>query len=757
MTIQMASEKINMYGLSRLPSFPHVIVKILETLQDELADVSKLAILIEMDGPLSAKLLTAANSAIYRRQHQIHSINEAIHHMGWDMVKTLALSSAMHQIVNDLSSTERLDLARFWRHSLYSAIIGKHLAEKIPNVSEDEAYLSGLLHDIGRLALRVNYPDQYKGIFDSKDSQAYLLFEESRVFGTNHCEVGSLLVKDWHVGTFLQDAIAFHHKPSELLEQTSTLVKIVHLSASMSESYPHILMEQLQSAKEWFNLDFQEIDQILTESNLQVHAMAASLNINIDEVIQEESAEQDNLQYLSKISPMTKGAKLNKSDLAESTKTRTTPNSNLAEWSQRSAIFSTPPDLDSPVSSIVAQTMLIDHLEKMIDRESDDSAFNASLLHTAWMICGAKQILIFEVDMVNDRLIGKKMHSDQVWVEQFSFPLKHDVGMISDALLYRGVTDSFEQSDKGFVNLAEHQLMRLCGVDGMVCVPMLLGQKQMGVMVFAMDLQAAKEAAKNTFVIKALARIAAINLNLRHEKMMHETKHATQQDNTRQNELDKLLHETSNPLSTIRNYLEILRRKASGNQSFDQDIRIVNEEIDRVTQLIRQFVESSSASQDMPTNVNINQAILDVIALHESTYLKPVRINTTLNLANELPEIICNAYQLRQILINLTKNSAEAMPNGGDLSISTYTEYMPSQEKWILITIQDTGGGIDDMVLTKIFGDIESAKGGEHKGLGLNIVADLAEKLAGKISFRSTTGVGTVFELRLPCTSLSSI
>lgn len=755
MKIEMASEKINMYGLSRLPSFPHVIVKILETLQDELVDVGKLAMLIEMDGPLSAKLLTAANSAIYRRQHQIHSIHEAIHHMGWDMVKTLALSSAMHQIVNDLSAKERFDLARFWRHSLYSAIIGKQLAGKVPNVSQDEAYLSGLLHDIGRLALRVNYPDQYKSIFDSRDNQAYLLFEESRVFGTNHCEMGSLLVQDWHVGTFLQDAIAFHHKPSELLEQTSALVKIVHLSASMSESYPHILMEQLQNAKEWFNLDFQEIDEILTESNLQVHAMAASLNISIDDVIQEEHDGQENLKHLNKPSSTAKSARSNPSAVAETAKVGKLQNGNPTEWSVRSAIFSNPPNVDSPVSSIVAQTMLIDHLEKMIDREQDDSAFHTSLLHTAWMICGAKQILIFEADMSNDRLIGRKTHQDQTWVEQFSFPLKHDVGMISDALLYRGVTDSFEQSDKGFVNLAEHQLMRLCEVDGMVCVPMLLGQKQLGVMVFAMDLQAAKEAAKNTFVIKALARIAAINLNLRNERMAHETQHATKQENTRQNELDKLLHETSNPLSTIRNYLEILRRKASGNQSLDQDIRIVNDEIDRVTKLIRQFVESSSTSQDMPTNVNINQAILDVIALHESTYLKPVRINTSLNLADDLPEIVCNAYQLRQILINLIKNSAEAMPNGGDLSISTYTEYMPSQEKWVLINIQDTGVGIDDVVRAKIFGDIETEKGGEHKGLGLNIVADLVRGLGGKISFRSTTGVGTVFELRLPCATVS--
>jgi HD-like signal output (HDOD) protein/signal transduction histidine kinase len=755
MKTEMASEKINMYGLSRLPSFPHVIVKILETLQDELVDVSKLAMLIEMDGPLSAKLLTAANSTIYRRQHQIHSIHEAIHHMGWDMVKTLALSSAMHQIVNDLSATERFDLARFWRHSLYSAIIGKQLAEKLPNVSEDEAYLSGLLHDIGRLALRVNYPDQYKNIFDSKDTQAYLLFEESRVFGTNHCEVGSLLVQDWHVGTFLQDAIAFHHKPSELLDQTSTLVKIVHLAASMSESYPHILMEQLQNAKEWFNLDFQEIDEILTESNLQVHAMAASLNINIDDVIQEEQDGQESLNHLSKLNPSSRNSRSSQPELSDTNKSTKLLTSNSAEWSLRSAIFSTPPDVESPVSSIVAQTMLIDHLEKMINQRQDDSAFHTSLLHTAWMICGAKQILMFEADMANDRLVGKKTHQDQAWVEQFSFPLKHDVGMISDALLYRGVTDSFEQSGKGFVNLAEHQLMRLCEVDGMVCVPMLLGQKQLGVMVFAMDLQSAKEAAKNTFVIKALARIAAINLNLRNDKMSHETQHETQQENTRQNELDKLLHETSNPLSTIRNYLEILRRKASGNQSFDQDIRIVNDEIDRVTRLIRQFVESSSTSQDIPTNVNINQAILDVIALHESTYLKPVRIKTSLNLASELPEIVCNAYQLRQILINLIKNSAEAMPNGGELLISTYTEYMPGQEKWILINIQDTGVGIDDLVRAKIFGDIESAKGGEHKGLGLNIVADLVQGLGGKISFRSTTGVGTVFELRLPCASVS--
>ncbi|MGZ8252405.1 MAG: HDOD domain-containing protein [Methylophilaceae bacterium] len=742
----LLSDSLNMAGLNRLPSFPQVIVKILEALQDDRMDVARLAGLIELDVVLSAKLLAAANSAAYRRDRQILSIREGINSMGWEMVKTLALSAAMHQMLNDFSRKEKFDLSRFWHHSLYSAVLSKLIASRLGKVSEDEAYLAGLLHDVGRLAMRVNFPDLYRPIYESDEGEASMILQEDRIFGSNHCEIGAWLIQDWQVKSFLQDSIAFHHQPPDQLGQTSALVKVTHLSASMSESYPHILAEHVQNAKQWFNLEFQDLDDLSTQSNLQVRAMAASLNINIGV----EKLPTGFIGYPSVLGGPGNANENPKSYHGDSASIGQGYMENgISQHEKRNAAH-VRSDCESPLQAIVAQTALIDHVEKLISQQADETSFYASLLQVAWMLSGTKQLMYFQVDMAQDLLIGKRMHAQQDWVEQFSFPLQHDVGLISDALIHRAHTHSFQKPSQGGVNVAEQQLIRLCGVDGIICMPMLVAGKQHGVLVFAMDEAAAKDQLNKIFLPMSLARIAATHLDLRNEAIDTEKEQAANEDRFRQEEMDKIIHETSNPLSTIKNYLEIMRRKLIGHPSIDRDLRIVNDEINRVSLLLNQLAESATTDHDQLISLDVNQAVRDVITLHERTYLRPEHINIKLILAEGQPEILCIPYKLRQVLINLIRNAAEAMPNGGDLTISTFIAYSPGKKKWAVIKIQDTGYGINEVVRNMLFTSVQTTKGQQHKGLGLSIVAELMAAMGGEINCATALNEGTSFEIRLP-------
>lgn len=740
------SDSLNMAGLNRLPSFPQVIVKILEALQDDRMDVARLASLIELDVVLSAKLLAAANSAAYRGASQVLSIREGINSMGWEMVKTLALSAAMHQILNDFSRKEKFNLSRFWHHSLYSAVLSKLIASRLGNISEDEAYLAGLLHDVGRLAMRVNFPDLYKPIYESDEGEVSMTLEETRIFGSDHCEIGAWLIQDWQVKSFLQDSIAFHHQPSEQLMQASALVKVTHLSASMSESYPHILAEHVQNAKQWFNLEFHDLDDLSTQSNLQVRAMAASLNINIGV----EKIPTGYIDYSNGSDSLKKSHESPIPYQADAVAMGGKFNESVIDQHEERNVAHVHSDCESPLQGIVAQNALIDHVEKLISQQPDEASFYTSLLQVAWMLCGANQLMYFQVDMSQDLLVGRKMHMHQDWVEQFSFPLQHDIGLISDALIHRTHTHSFQKKNHVVINVAERQLIRLCDVDGIICVPMLNAGRQYGVLVFAMDKAAAKDQLNKIFLPISLARIAANHLDLRKDAIDNEKELAANEERFRQEEMDKIIHETSNPLSTIKNYLEIMRRKLIGHPSIDRDLRIVNDEINRVSLLLNQLSESATTDHDQLISLDINQAVRDVITLHERTYLRPGHINIKLMLTEEQPEILCIAYKLRQVLINLVRNAAEAMPDGGDLTISTFIAYSPGKKKWAVIKVQDTGYGINEVVRNMLFTSVQTTKGQQHKGLGLSIVAELMAGMGGEINCATALNEGTSFEIRLP-------
>lgn len=700
-------------GLHRLPAIPQVLTKLLEALQDEGTDVAQLSRLIEMDAVLSAKLLTAANSPAYRRNSQVSSIRDGIMTMGWDMVKTLALSAAMHQVLHEFSGRERHDLSHFWRHSLSTALLGKQLATKRHDVSPDEAYLAGLLHDIGRLALLVTFPQRYGNFFEMPEDDPSLLLAETREFGADHGEIGAWLVKDWEINSFLQDAIAFHHDPMVNLHNATFLVKTTHFANMLSIEQLRFSPQSLVEAQAWFGLEPNDIYKLVSDNDEQVKAMALSLGINI--------STHANLQDNAARTHTTHGQ-------LHHGKPKPTPEMALA--------------------NAMARTALLDHVSEIMGGHTDLSDFHSTLQQVAWLLCGARQVLIFEVEAERGLLSGRTMTSQQKWVEAISFHLDQDSGLIASALAWGCQTHSFEQADHHKIDTAERQLIRVCATDGILCLPMLVENIQFGVMVLAMDAAEAQSQLDDTSMAQSLATIAASHLHKQFKTAPAPT--LDSEKDRSQDRLRNFVHETSNPLSTIKNYLGIMHRKLVGKGVESEELRIIDEEIDRVSLLINHLIETPAASLQQPTSFDINQAVEDVVQLHQETHLRPAGISVRLQLDQKLPLVFSQPHKLRQILANLLRNAAEAMPNGGQLSISTGKESVAGEPGGLVIQISDTGPGIDEGLREKLFSPVQSSKGSNHRGIGLSIVAETIHALGGDIRCRSWIGSGTTFEIRLP-------
>jgi putative nucleotidyltransferase with HDIG domain len=219
-------------AMQNLPQFPSLATKFLRVLSDDDADVREIVNLIRTDAALAAELLRIVNSPLYALPGRISSIQSAVTLLGFEAVKSFALTVSMRGF---LQPSLRLDLLRkVWRHSLACAIICEEISKACSPIqrSDDRAYTAGLLHDIGRLGMFVGHPQDYGALLTSRmDSGADLLALEREVFGINHCEAGTWLAKKWGFPEELQEVTAGHHKPVEPEFGLVDLVRVAILLA----------------------------------------------------------------------------------------------------------------------------------------------------------------------------------------------------------------------------------------------------------------------------------------------------------------------------------------------------------------------------------------------------------------------------------------------------------------------------------------------------------------------------------------------
>jgi HD-like signal output (HDOD) protein len=149
------------------------------------------------------------------------------------MIKTLVISDSVFQTFNSFPNSGATDLRAFWKQSLTAAVLARDLARRLDYSQPEEAYLAGLLHNVGRLALLATAPKEYAYNFTARDDED-LCAVEQRTLQITHAEAGAWLVERWQLDSFLADAVLYHHEPSERLEDAHPLIRIVRLAHVLS-------------------------------------------------------------------------------------------------------------------------------------------------------------------------------------------------------------------------------------------------------------------------------------------------------------------------------------------------------------------------------------------------------------------------------------------------------------------------------------------------------------------------------------------
>lgn len=246
-------------SIQDLPAPPAVLMRILHCSEQEDASAAELEKMIATDQALSAKVLRVVNSAYYGLSGRVSSLSQAIVIVGMQQVRNLALSIASLSMIKATTSRQRALHQRFWRQSLGSAIGAQELARKkqMPAKAIEEAYVGGLLHDIGRLFLFTNFTDTHLDVASRAECDGRPLHEvELETFGVTHMEVGEELALNWNFPPHLTACIRDHHGPFDAATAPGLLaIHLADLAAELAfeEQPPSTHMDP--AAAHWADFD----------------------------------------------------------------------------------------------------------------------------------------------------------------------------------------------------------------------------------------------------------------------------------------------------------------------------------------------------------------------------------------------------------------------------------------------------------------------------------------------------------------------
>lgn len=214
-----------------LPSLPAVVMDLLTCIDQESAGAKMLGERISRDQSLAAKTLRLANSSFYGMQRKVASIPQAIAILGFDSVRTMVAAVAVADAFPS-GRAGRFDLEVFWRHAIASAICARLLSKHM-HIDSDQAFIAGLLHDIGRLILVVYYPGEYEEVLNYRTANRCRLQQaELAVLGIEHAQVGRALAEHWKFPVSIQNAIGSHHEP--IPNNAGPLVETLQMANSIT-------------------------------------------------------------------------------------------------------------------------------------------------------------------------------------------------------------------------------------------------------------------------------------------------------------------------------------------------------------------------------------------------------------------------------------------------------------------------------------------------------------------------------------------
>lgn len=258
-------------SVEKMRPMPTSITRILNSLDDPNNTAGMISDLIGLDQALAASVLQMANSAGMGFNTMCSSISDAVMRLGFKRVKTLVLGAASSGPLTRRLNGYRLGAGELWNHSVSTAVTAQWISQFLHYPDVEEAYVGGLLHDMGKLILDQYMMVDYIRIVELMKNYNLALWQvEEKLLGIDHSMVGSLIAHKWNFPVVLVDAIRYHHAPS-LARSKQQLGAIINVANALSKD-ERALMNDPNG-----NIIHPEAMQILNIDDAQVTRMKEML------------------------------------------------------------------------------------------------------------------------------------------------------------------------------------------------------------------------------------------------------------------------------------------------------------------------------------------------------------------------------------------------------------------------------------------------------------------------------------------------
>ncbi len=681
------------YSVDNLPSEPTLLAELLDLCHDDNASVEMFASALKKDSSLTAKILQVANSPAYRQKNKITDLRRTLIVLGMTNIKNIVTTCAIQQFFTDFSQGLKRHVRFIWLRSLVCANLTERIAKLVGYDKPEEAFLAGLLHQVGMLLLLLNREEVYLPVLDRyyNETEKFLSLEQEQL-QVDHCELGSALVESWNLDSFIADAIQFQHSPADELLSAPVLLKILAVASPLSsKNNARDNHNNLERASQLLGI---AEDTILDSHTLAVEKsqqMISTLGFN-DRFYKEENEEK----IFAKVQHENSSMKLAK-------KVKNIALSHTIGKSEK--------------------TELVEFTKEV--RINFTTLFNQN------------QLFFFQVNK-NQTTLSAINDLEINQLDEISFEIGDRNSLLTKAFTEKKSIISLAEK----CSIADKQVIRLLNAEGAYFIPVYYEKTGIGVLAIGTTDEEWPNLKNKVSLLKLLSQEIA-------RKYFTLGREGSQSSGMPLIDFKKVAHEVSNPLTIINNYLYMLGKKIDSDHPAQEEIKFIGEEIERVGHILLREKDPKSPIRTKYQLVNINKLLTELDTLFRDSLYKTKQIESTLLLDKQIPNLYCSKDKLKQIFINIIKNSVEAMAENNPIRISTRDNIYQNNQQYIEISIQDSGPGIDPEILKNLFNPVTSTKEG-HSGLGLSIVNTLVEEISGNITCYSSQNQGTEFKILIP-------
>lgn len=222
---------------TQLPTLPVMVEKILSMAQEDKTTAKDLAETISKDQAISNKILRLSNSAYYGMMKEIDSIPRAITIIGFNEVISLTIGMSVISAFSEGSgSGKNFNMKGMWLHSLGCAFAARKTSKKLGIIQAEQIFISGLLHDMGKVIFALYFPDEYTAAFEySKENESDLYKSEKHILGIDHAALSGLLMERWSFPDSIMMPARYHHSVDKCPPKYHTLAMIIAFSDYLSQ------------------------------------------------------------------------------------------------------------------------------------------------------------------------------------------------------------------------------------------------------------------------------------------------------------------------------------------------------------------------------------------------------------------------------------------------------------------------------------------------------------------------------------------